>query len=120
MSQFAWSLLIIEGPGLFLLTHQSPRRVTPPPPEIRRACYVLAEHHGTGAASQLITDLLGAESASLWVFEGNPRARRFYEKHGFTADGKSCDLGEAEQDEEIRGIKEIRMVRAEPGRAPVQ
>lgn len=83
-------------------------------------CYVLAEHHGTGAASQLITDLLGAESASLWVFEGNPRACRFYEKHGFTADGKSCDLGEAEQDEEIRGIKEIRMVRAEPGRAPVQ
>ena len=50
-------------------------------------CYVLAEHHGTGAASQLITDLLGAESASLWVFEGNPRARRFYEKHGFKVIG---------------------------------
>ena len=29
----------------------------------------------------------GQKSVSLWVFEENNRARRFYEKHGFSLDG---------------------------------
>jgi RimJ/RimL family protein N-acetyltransferase len=29
----------------------------------------------------------GFDSASLWVLEDNPRARRFYEREGWTWDG---------------------------------
>lgn len=31
----------------------------------------------------------GYTKVMLWVFEDNVRARRFYEKHGFTTDGKT-------------------------------
>jgi hypothetical protein len=41
--------------------------------------------------------------AELWVAEANPRARRFYEKHGFISDGARF-IDELE-------IAEIRMVR---------
>lgn len=78
--------------------------------------YLLAEHYGSGAADALLNDLvgdgsMGERSASLWVFKDNPRARRFYEKHGFRADGAEQDLGEEQNDDELRGICEIRMVR---------
>src|SRR5699024_9423776 len=49
--------------------------------------YVEAAWHGTGLAQDLVASLLGDAPASLWVAEDNPRARRFYEKLGFAADG---------------------------------
>lgn len=73
--------------------------------------YLLAEHYGSGAAEALLRDLVGERSASLWVFKDNPRARRFYEKHGFHADGAEKDLGEEQNDDDLRGICEIRMLR---------
>lgn len=59
----------------------------------------------------MVLQLLGDEPALLWVFEDNPRARRFYEKLGFTSDGTRKDIGEEDNDDELRGIYEIRMVR---------
>lgn len=50
--------------------------------------YVLAAHHGTGAGHALLDAvLLPGSPAQLWVLEKNPRARRFYERHGFCFDG---------------------------------
>lgn len=59
---------------------------------------------GTGAATELHRHALGAMRgrgvalAYLWVARDNPRARRFYEREGWTADGgeKSEHLGGAE------------------------
>ena len=73
--------------------------------------YLLAEHYGSGAADALLADLLGEASASLWVFEDNPRAHAFYRKHGFEPDGAVKDLGEERGSEDLRGIREIRMTR---------
>lgn len=53
---------------------------------------------GTGVADELIehTELRlkaeGFEAAVLWVLDDNPRARAFYEKHGWTASGLSADF----------------------------
>lgn len=59
------------------------------------------EAWGTGAGTQLLracTDALrsiGYAEAVLWVAEGNARARRFYEREGWHADGtsRSQDVG---------------------------
>ncbi len=73
--------------------------------------YLLAEHQGTGAADEMLTELLNDKSASLWVLKDNPRAIAFYRKHGFEPDGEEKDLGEDRGAEALRGIIEIRMVR---------
>lgn len=55
--------------------------------------YVHPDHWRTGAGTALIgAGLAGLESdgygeATLWVLEGNPAARRFYERHGWREDG---------------------------------
>jgi RimJ/RimL family protein N-acetyltransferase len=54
--------------------------------------YVVPEAWGTGAGAELMRaglDYLGARfgEAILWVLDDNPRARRFYEKHGWAPDG---------------------------------
>jgi GNAT superfamily N-acetyltransferase len=67
------------------------------------ALYVLAAHHGSGAAAQLMDAVLDpAGEAVLWVADPNPRAQAFYRKHRFAADG-------AEKVED--GVREIRMHR---------
>lgn len=69
--------------------------------------YVLAADHGTGAGRALLQSVIDpAESAALWVADPNPRAQRFYRKHGFVADGTA---------QVKAGVREIRMVR---GAAP--
>ncbi|WP_120006454.1 GNAT family N-acetyltransferase [Nesterenkonia muleiensis] len=73
--------------------------------------YLLAAHHGSGAAAEMLTELLNDKAASLWVFKDNPRAVRFYRKHGFEPDGAEKDLGEEENDPSLQGVLEIRMVR---------
>ncbi len=57
------------------------------------AIYVLPKSWGTGAAHELMHSVIGlflAEeytAAMLWVLADNPRARRFYEREGWRADG---------------------------------
>ena len=58
--------------------------------------YVLPAEWGRGAATLLHAAALrslvdaGCTTAALWVLEGNARARRFYEKHGWRPDGTTC------------------------------
>lgn len=68
------------------------RRKKNVPPPVRSeelwALYVLGERHGTGIGALLLETVLPPTvPAELWVADANPRARRFYEKHGFTPDG---------------------------------
>jgi GNAT superfamily N-acetyltransferase len=69
-----------------------------------RDLYVIPEAWGTGVAKELMDAALeglrlaGAEEAFLWVVEANPRARRFYEREGWSYDGtqRATPLGPAE------------------------
>jgi GNAT superfamily N-acetyltransferase len=62
-----------------------------------RALYVVPGAWGTGIAAQLMRAALsamrerGAQEAFLWVVEENGRARRFYEREGWIADGELRD-----------------------------
>ncbi|MGH3049981.1 MAG: GNAT family N-acetyltransferase, partial [Gaiellaceae bacterium] len=57
------------------------------------AIYALPEAWGSGAGPALMAATLealredGFPAAILWVLEDNPRARRFYEREGWTLDG---------------------------------
>ena len=59
------------------------------------ALYVVPEEWGSGVAAALHEQAvagmreLGATEATLWVVEGNTRARRFYEREGWSADGET-------------------------------
>jgi GNAT superfamily N-acetyltransferase len=69
--------------------------------------YLLAAHQGTGIAQRLLDAVLSpGEPAQLWVFEDNPRARRFYERNGFLPDGARHVFGP-----ELGRQPEIRLVR---------
>jgi GNAT superfamily N-acetyltransferase len=57
------------------------------------AVYVLKPYWGTGTGRELLAqavqhlDGLGCPQIVLWVLEANARARRFYERGGFSPDG---------------------------------
>ena len=65
------------------------------------AIYFHPDFWGTGAAHKAFQFCVqrlkdwGCEKIIIWVLEKNTRARRFYEKHGFTSDGitQQVDLG---------------------------
>ncbi|WP_406452413.1 GNAT family N-acetyltransferase [Streptomyces sp. NBC_01622] len=76
------------------------------------AIYLDPRHLNTGAGRALMQEALrrcaalGHDRVYLWVVRGNARARRFYERAGFRADG-------AEEPYEVDGVlvPEIRYVR---------
>jgi ribosomal protein S18 acetylase RimI-like enzyme len=60
------------------------------------AIYVVPAAHGTGAGPALMDTAVASlgerwEEAILWVATENPRARRFYEREGWVADGERVD-----------------------------
>ncbi|MFB2556735.1 GNAT family N-acetyltransferase [Herbiconiux liangxiaofengii] len=50
--------------------------------------YTRQRSWGSGLGSRLLARSLPARSAQLWLFDGNVRALRFYERHGFALDGR--------------------------------
>lgn len=64
-----------------------------PEPDLPRcevmALYVRAEIYGSGVGHALLEAVLGQDPAYLWVLDGNDRAIRFYERHGFAFDGRT-------------------------------
>lgn len=57
------------------------------PPLELASLYVDRPRWGSGLAEALLEHALRGRPAHLWVYAGNGRARAFYEKHGFAADG---------------------------------
>jgi ribosomal protein S18 acetylase RimI-like enzyme len=65
--------------------------------------YTSAAVHGLGAGAALLDAVIEPKTtAGLWVTDPNPRAQKFYRKHGFLPDGTK----KVED-----GVGEIRMVR---------
>lgn len=93
-----------EAPVGFLMIGPARDEDAPHPLELQ-ALNVGREFHGTGLAHALVAQLLGDRPAYLWVVEDNPRARRFYEKVGFRADGGT------KVDPGLKDLREIRMSR---------
>jgi ribosomal protein S18 acetylase RimI-like enzyme len=60
--------------------------------------YVRPDHWGSQVANELMTSTIstlsndGWPAARLWVLRDNPRARRFYERHGWITDGAEASL----------------------------
>ncbi|MDN4640394.1 GNAT family N-acetyltransferase [Agreia sp. PsM10] len=50
--------------------------------------YVRQRCWRSGLGSRLLNTSMRGRSAQLWLFEGNVRALRFYERHGFLLDGR--------------------------------
>lgn len=76
--------------------------------------YLLPEYFGNGYASPLLESSINALKEDgflniyLWVLEGNMRARKFYEKHGFYENGdvEQISIG-GKSLKEIRYIKHL-------------
>ncbi len=69
------------------------------------ALYVRASWHGTGLADRLVEPVIGASAAYLWVADRNPRARSYYTRLGFAADGQE------KESPDFGGLREVRMLR---------
>lgn len=72
------------------------------------ALHTLPESHGTGLGRALLAaalEQIGNRPVFLWAFAGNARARRFYEKNGFSVDG-------TQRISEFDGAVEIRYTNA--------
>ncbi|GGK96658.1 GNAT family N-acetyltransferase [Nocardia jinanensis] len=95
-----------SGTTIAGFTHYGPPRDEPAVAERElQALYIRAEWYGSGLARALMDAVLEPDrSCSLWVFEGNPRARAFYAKYGFVPDGTT-------RAERFATATEIRMVR---------
>ena len=51
------------------------------------AINVLAAHHGTGVADELMSESIAERPATQWVVTDNARAQAFYRRYGLTAEG---------------------------------
>ena len=94
-----------DGTVVGLAASWPPRDAEPVRERELSTLYVEAAWHGTGLARALVESLLGDAPASLWVAEDNSRARRFYEKLGFRADGAR------QVDQRWPQLPDVRMVR---------
>lgn len=94
-----------EGVVIGLAATWPPRDAQPVRPRELSVLYLDENWLGTGVARALTEDILEGGPASVWVAEDNPRARRFYEKLGFTPDGAT------QVEEQLANIRDLRMVR---------
>jgi putative acetyltransferase len=71
-------------------------------PEWVDQLYVLPAHQGRGIGSALLGVAKSASaSLSLWTFQQNRQARRFYEAHGFTAVRETDGNGNEEREPDV-------------------
>lgn len=74
--------------------------------------YVLPEAQGRGIGTRLLEVAKAAYPAlSLWTFQRNAAARRFYEKHGFLVVDESDGAGNEEKEPDVLYKWEARLHR---------
>lgn len=80
--------LAVDGEQIIGFASAGPSRDTDPvaPVELYQL-YLRAFAHGGGLADRLLDAAIGDAAASLWVWEGNVRARAYYARRGFLPDG---------------------------------
>jgi GNAT superfamily N-acetyltransferase len=67
--------------------------------------YVAEQWTGRGAGAALLEAAqAGYEQLSLWTFVSNPRAQRFYERHGFVEVERTDGAGNEEGQPDIRYV----------------
>ena len=70
--------------------------------------YVHPQFHGSGIGSALLAVAKASAEAcnglSLWTFQGNAGARRFYERHGFEAAELTDGTGNEEKTPDVRYV----------------
>jgi len=83
------TLVVVDSDGrLAGFGSAGPSRDEDAPSEWELYAVNLAPHaRGTGVADRLVDELLGDRDATLWVIEGNARARAFYTRRGFVDEG---------------------------------
>jgi ribosomal protein S18 acetylase RimI-like enzyme len=94
----------VEGTTLGLATAGATRDTDAPTAWELYSINVTVEQQGSGMADDLIRITAGNSDTTVWVLAGNLRAQRFYNRHGFLAEGAS-------KLDEVTGAREIRMVR---------
>jgi GNAT superfamily N-acetyltransferase len=78
----------VAGDRLVGFAVSGPQRDDPPPAATELyAIYVRQAWWGRGVADPLLRAALAPGPCSVWVLEANARARAFYRRHGFEADG---------------------------------
>ncbi len=110
-----WYTLVCTEKGSCVGTGCFSRSRSPQYPEAGEviSLYLLPEYWGKGFGRPLLEAVLGElkkqgfSEVFLWVLEENSRARRFYEKQGFSRSGESLDV-------RIGGktLRELRYVRS--------
>lgn len=97
-------IAVVDGSPIGFAS-RGPAREEDPPRDVQLwSINVERVHHGTGVADALLDKVLGDRPAYLWVADGNARAIRFYQRHGFELDGGT-------QHDDDLGCDELRMVR---------
>ncbi len=70
------------------------------------AVNLVPQARGTGVADRLLDELVGDRAATLWVVEGNARARAFYARRGFVDEG-GRDAHPATGTPEVRLVRRV-------------
>ena len=97
-------LAVSEGVPIGFAASGPSRDADRPTPLELHALYVAEQHWGRGVGRLLLAEELGGQDASLWVLEDNVRARRFYQRLGFRADG-------SRKEHPSLLVQEVRLVR---------
>jgi GNAT superfamily N-acetyltransferase len=84
--------VVRSGPGM----QDWERALGAPPPGVGwqlHHLYTRARTHGTGLGGRLLDLAVENRATYLWILHGNPRADRFYRRHGFRPDGSEMTCG---------------------------
>lgn len=84
--------VVRSGPG----TQDWERALDAPPTTVDyqlHHLYTRVRTHGTGLGAQLLDLAVRDQETYLWILYGNPRADRFYRRHGFAPDGGEMSCG---------------------------
>lgn len=105
-----WVVVDAEAAGevVGLANAMPAREAEAPTPMELTMIYLRERAKGSGVASALLQTCIGDMDCHLWVLEDNPRARAFYQREGFVADGATRVVWDAHPE-----VREVRLTRRE-------